>query len=75
MKKIVYLFLFFLLSAGLSSCEALLDDCKVCRLNVYESGNLVNSMQEAEYCATELVTIQNTPPQTDGALTYRWECD
>jgi len=71
----MYLFLFILLSAGLTSCEALLDDCKICRLNVYENGNLINSMQEAEYCGAELVTIQNTPPQTDGAITYIWECN
>jgi len=75
MKKIVYLFLFFLLAAGLTSCEDLLNDCKICRLNVYENGNLINSMQEAEYCGTELIAIQSKLPETVGATTYVWECD
>lgn len=73
MKKIVFLLL--LLAAGLTSCEDLFDNCKICRLNVYENGFLINSMQEAEYCGAELITIQNTPPQTDGAITTKWECD
>lgn len=75
MKKIVYLILFLLLSAGLTSCEGLLDDCSICRLNVYENGNLINSMQEAEYCGAELIAIQAKAPETVGSTTYVWECD
>ena len=73
MKKIVFLLLLF--AAGLTSCEDLFDNCRICRLNVYENGFLINSLQEAEYCGAELITIQNTPPRTDGAITTKWECD
>ncbi|MBN1387157.1 MAG: hypothetical protein JW965_01835 [Bacteroidales bacterium] len=75
MKKIIILFLLLLAAAGLTSCEGLFDDCKICRLNVYENGFLVNTLEEAEYCGAELITIQNTPPQVDGNITTRWECD
>ena len=75
MKKIVYLILFLLFSAGLTSCEGLLDDCRICRLNVYENGNLINSLQEAEYCGAELISIQAKAPETVGSTTYEWECD
>lgn len=75
MKKIVYLILFLLFSAGLTSCEGLFDDCRICRLNTYENGNLINSVQEAEYCGAELIAIQATPPETIGSTTTAWECD
>ena len=75
MKKIVLLFLLLLSAAVLTSCEDLFDNCKICRLNVYENGFLINTLEEAEYCGAELITIQNTPPQVDGAITTKWECD
>jgi hypothetical protein len=75
MKKIIYPLLFLLFSAGLTSCEGLFDDCRVCRLNTYENGNLINSAQEAEYCGAELIAIQAKAPETIGATTYVWECD
>lgn len=74
MKKIVFISLLLLSAAALTSCEGF-ESCKICRLNVYENGVLINSMQEAEYCGAELITIQNTPPETDGAFTTKWECD
>ena len=64
-----------LIAAGITSCEELLDNCKICRLNTYENGVLVSSAQEAEYCGAELITIQNTPPATVGSTTTEWECD
>lgn len=76
MKKKVFIFAaFLLLAAGITSCEDLFENCKICRLNTYEDGQLINTAQEAEYCGAELVTIQATPPATVGNTTSQWECD
>ncbi len=74
LKRIVFIIL-LLFTIGLYSCEGLLDDCRVCRINVYENGSLINSLQEAEYCGSDLITILQTAPETDGAITTKWECD
>lgn len=76
MKKKVFIFAaFLLLAAGITSCEELLNNCKICSLNTYENGVLINSAQEAEYCGAELVTIEATRPTTVGSTTTQWECD
>ena len=76
MKKKAFIFAAFLLmAAGITSCEGLLDNCKICSLNTYEDGVLINSAQTAEYCDADLVAIQATPPSTVGSTTTQWECD
>ena len=60
---------------GHSSCEELFENCRICRLNVYDNGYLVNSLQEAEYCGSDLITIINTQPKVEGSITTKWECD
>jgi len=75
-KKILYLFIFVLLASGFSSCEGLLNNCKVCSLNTYEDGVLVNSVSEAEYCDVELISIEATPDADLGNnLVAKWECN
>ncbi|MFP4488738.1 MAG: hypothetical protein ACLFN1_05500 [Bacteroidales bacterium] len=74
-KRILFLATFLVIAAGLTSCEELLNNCKICRLNTYEDGVLINSQKEAEYCGTELITIESTPPATIGSTTTKWECD
>ena len=74
-KKFLYLAAFLMIAAGITSCEDVLDNCKICRLNTYENGVLINSAQEAEYCGSELIAIQSTPPTTVGSTTTKWECD
>ncbi|HCC71999.1 MAG TPA: hypothetical protein DEQ09_12745 [Bacteroidales bacterium] len=74
-KRVLFFVAFLLIAAGISSCEDVLENCKICRLNTYENGNLINSAQEAEYCGSELIRIQSTPPVTIGSTTTKWECD
>ncbi len=74
-KRVLFFVTFLIIAAGLTSCEELLNNCKICRLNTYEDGVLINSAQEAEYCGAELVTIQATPATTVGNTTTEWECD
>lgn len=74
-KRILFFAALLLIAAGFTSCEEIFDNCKICRLNTYEDGNLINSAQEAEYCGSELIRIQNTPPVTVGTTTTKWECD
>ena len=75
-KKIFYLAFIFLAISCLSSCEGLLGDaCKICSLNTYENGVKVSSVNEAEYCDNELLTIQAIPQEDlGGGLIARWEC-
>ncbi len=73
MKKIVmYATGFLLLSLATTSCE--LERCKICKQVVYDNGNVIEERNEAEYCGTELLQIEATPPVTIGNLTTRWEC-
>lgn len=74
-KRILFFATFLIIAAGLTSCEELLSNCKICRLNTYENGALISSAQEAEYCGAELIAIQATAPTTVGSTTTEWECD
>jgi hypothetical protein len=74
MKKIAQVFSLVIISLAFTSCEGLLDNCKVCSLNTYEDGALILSQSEAEYCDAELISIQATPAQTNGNLVIKWEC-
>jgi len=73
-KKLIYLFSLLAISVAFTSCEGLLDNCKVCSLNTYENGALILEQSEAEYCDAELISIQAIPQETNGNLVTRWEC-
>lgn len=73
-KKFIGYTCLFLISVAFTSCEGLLDNCKVCSLNTYEDGAKILSQSEAEYCDAELLAIQAIPAETDGNLVIRWEC-
>jgi len=73
-KRIFYMLSLFAISVAFTSCEGLLDNCKVCSLNTYEDGALILSQSEAEYCDAELVAIQAIQPETNGNLVTRWVC-
>jgi hypothetical protein len=49
-------------------------NCQICQLNSYENGNLISSVNEAEYCDDELLAIKNTGPTTVNGVTTKWEC-
>ena len=74
-KKALYIGAFLLIAASFSSCEDLLNNCKICALNTYEDDVLISSVQEAEYCDAELIAIQATPDVTVGNTVSKWECE
>lgn len=74
-KRYLFITAFLLVAAAFTSCEDLFDNCKICSLNTYENDVLINSAQEAEYCGTDLIAIEQTPPATVGSTTTRWECN
>jgi hypothetical protein len=73
-RKILYAVGLVLMSVSLNSCEGLFENCKMCRRVTYIAGNVTDEGTETEYCGTDLVTIQATPPLTVGTQTIQWEC-
>ena len=73
-KKLVFLAAFILAISGLSSCEALLGNCKICSLNTYENGLQINSQSEAEYCDDDLIWVLAQPDIVAGSTVTKWEC-
>lgn len=73
-KKLVFGIFLAIISFSFTGCEELLDNCKVCSLNTYEDGVLINSSSETEYCGSKLVTILATKDIVDGGLVTKWEC-
>lgn len=74
-RNLLYAAGFILMAVSLTSCEGLFENCKVCRQVTYESGNVINETSGTEYCGTELIAIQATPPVTIGNTTTQWECN
>lgn len=74
-KKILFFATFLIIAAGLTSCEELFNNCKICSLNTYEDGALISTASEAEYCGSDLIKIEATPPVTVGNTTTEWECN
>jgi hypothetical protein len=74
-KKVLYLVCFVILACSVNSCDMLSKNCKTCK-KVYYTGTTVDHEDSAtQYCGTELVTIQATPPVTIGGYTVKWECN
>ena len=73
-KKIFYILSLLIIASLFTRCEGF-GNCKVCRLNTYEDGNLILSASEAEYCDAELIGIQARPDIINGSTVSKWECD
>ena len=73
-NKLQYSFLFLFMIACLNSCEEFLDDCMICSLNTYEDNVLIQSQDEAEYCADDLVWILAQPSVDVGNTSTYWKC-
>jgi hypothetical protein len=74
-KKLLYLVCFCILAWAATSCDIIAKTCKNCK-KVYYTGTTVDHEDAAtQYCGTELVTIQATPPVTIGGYTVKWECN
>jgi hypothetical protein len=74
-KKLLFFALFVGLAGMVTPCETLIKDCKNCR-KVYYSGTTRDHEDAAvQYCGTALITVEATPPTTQGNLTVKYECD
>jgi hypothetical protein len=75
MKKKI-LFAAFLLSMVVSFDACELDTCKVCQQNTYDAntGALITSGSESEYCGASLVRVEATQDITVLGKTTKWEC-
>ncbi len=72
-RKILYAAGFVFVAISFTACEGL--TCKVCSQNTYNStGGLITAGSETEYCDTDLVRIQATPPVTVLGVTTKWVC-
>lgn len=74
-KKIFYLGALLLIAISFHSCEAIKDNCKQCRYNVYVDGAFSYSEFEAEYCGTDLITRQAAPDVVVDNTVTKFECD
>jgi|GEM_PF-626463 len=52
-----------------------LTGCKKCRLDTYENGALKTQGDAVQYCGTELISTENTPPVTVGSTTTKYDCE
>lgn len=73
-KKFFYILSLLVIATVFVRCEGF-GNCRVCRLNTYEDGNVILSSSEAEYCDAELISIQTRQDVVDGSTVLRWECD
>ncbi len=75
MKSILRLasVLFFMAIVG-PSCESL-DDCKTCKLVVYEDGARVSETTGTQYCGDELSDKENAEPVVVGNRESVYECE
>ncbi|HYW94521.1 MAG TPA: hypothetical protein VE870_02925 [Bacteroidales bacterium] len=75
MKKLLRLggVLLFLAIVG-PSCD-MLNDCKTCKLVVYENGTKVSETTGTPYCGEKLAEKEDTDPVIVGSRTSVWECE
>lgn len=73
-KKLIFGLFLTAIALSFTGCEGMLDDCKVCSINTYDNGILINSTDETEYCGVELAGILAKPDVVDGNLVSKWEC-
>ncbi len=75
MKRILRLIALalFLLVIG-PSCESL-EDCKTCKLVVYENGTKIDETTGTRYCGDGLTAKEDSEPVTVGNRTSVYECE
>lgn len=74
-KRLLYAVALLVIATAFTGCEGLLNNCKICRLNTYEDGVLIQSLNEAEYCDADLISIQAQPAEYGDGTVTKWECD
>lgn len=79
-KKVLFFAAFLVIAAGITSCEKILENCEICRYNVYINGVFSYSELEAEYCGSDLVARKAAPDVitgegSDHETVTKFECD
>lgn len=75
MKKLIRLgAVLFVLAAIGPSCE-MQDDCKTCKLVVYENGSKISETTGTSYCGDDLADKENANPVVVGNRTSVYECE
>ena len=52
-----------------------LDDCKTCKLVVYENGSKISETTGTSYCGDDLAEKENADPVVVGNRTSVYECE
>jgi len=75
-KKVLFVVFLIAVAWSFTSCESLFKKCKLCKTVTYDTSNnsVVNETDEVEYCGTDLVKKEATPPFTVGNLKTVVEC-
>jgi hypothetical protein len=72
MKRVLmYAAGFIFITLSFSSCE---QNCKTCQQNTYINGVLDHEGSPAQYCGTDLTSIEATPDYVLGNQVTKWEC-
>ena len=72
-RKLLFGAAFLFVAWSATSCESL-GSCKFCKNVTYESGSVINSGSETEYCGADLIKKEATPDVIVGSLTTKVEC-
>jgi hypothetical protein len=74
-RKLYFVAAFLLLAWAATSCDKL-GDCKTCKQVFYEKGSSTvdHEGSEAEYCGTELITMEASGTVTIGNYDTKWDC-
>jgi hypothetical protein len=73
-RKVAYATLFLLIAVSVNSCELLLQNCKTCKMVIYNNGEVYLEYPESVYCDEQLAEILAKQPIIDGSQTTKWEC-
>ena len=74
-RKVLFGIFLFLLACALTSCEDLMQ-CKKCKMvsTNLRTGDVTEDLTETEYCGATLITVEATPPITDGDVKTEYVC-
>lgn len=75
-KKIIFWLCVLFVTGSFTSCETLFKKCKLCKTVTYDTTNntIINQTDEVEYCGTDLIKKEATPPVVIGNLKTVVEC-
>ena len=73
-RNILFAVVFIFIAWAASSCEALFNDCGICKYVIYENNLVLSEGPEREYCGAKLIEIRTTPDVASGTTITKYEC-